>query len=126
MTSQQKPLLVVEDNATVRFVVQLQLEQLGYVAEFAVNGEEAVAIANQTDYGLILMDVMMPVMDGLEATKHIRQQEAQNHKPRKPIVAMTACADENGCSEAGMDDFLLKPVLTDKLSEILRHWITKA
>ena len=111
MSNEQKILMVAEDNDTLRFVVKAQLSTLGYRADFAQNGQQAVEMVARGTYGLIFMDVMMPLMDGFEATRLIRQQEVRENRIRTPIVAMTAYSDKRTCLECGMDDFLFKPVI---------------
>lgn len=113
-------ILLVEDNKTNRMVVMKMLEQLGYRADVATNGVEAVFAASHKLYDLILMDVMMPEMDGLTATRTIRALQKPFSGPR--IVALTANAmkhDQEACRDAGMDDFLSKPITIAKLSEKL-------
>ena len=95
----------------------LVLESMGYRADVASNGAEAVAAVTTLPYDLVLMDVQMPEMDGLEATRSIRSTVAAEHQPR--IVAMTANAmqgDREECLAAGMDDYLAKPIRPDELA----------
>ena len=85
------------------------------------NGEEAVKVVENNDYDIVLMDVQMPQMDGLEATKLIRQHNG--HQP--VVIAMTANAmqsDEEECLKAGMDDYLSKPVRVDTLKAMIQKW----
>ena len=119
-------ILLVEDNATNRRLAMMQLEKLGLKAHEAVNGEEALEKAKKHNYSLILMDCQMPVMDGLEAARLIREAEVLtgNHVP---IVAMTANASEDDrlkCMQAGMDDYLGKPVRIQSLKEIFDRWVS--
>ncbi|HET7813225.1 MAG TPA: response regulator, partial [Candidatus Baltobacteraceae bacterium] len=114
-------ILLVEDNAVNRDVALRQLQKLGYAADEAVNGREAVERAQREAYDVILMDSQMPVMDGLEATRAIRKAEARTGR-RSRIVAMTANAlaeDRAACFAAGMDDYLSKPVTLSALGEAL-------
>lgn len=121
--SQRHPytLLVAEDNRINQQVIRQILLKLGYSPDMAVNGQEAVEAANQKDYTMILMDVQMPVMDGLEAAGVIRKTVV-----RQPtIIALTANAmpgDEQACLDAGMDDYLGKPVKLEELMEKLEKW----
>ena len=116
-------ILVAEDNAINQLVIRKLLEQRGFSSELAEDGEAAVQEAREKPYELIFMDIQMPGMDGLEATRAIRQM---NQSPRPLIVALTANAmaevrDE--CLEAGMDDFLTKPISGEQLDDLLaRHF----
>ena len=116
-------LLLVEDNLVNQKLAIRLLEKTGHRVQLAVNGREAVELAASTQFDLILMDLQMPVMGGLEATQKIRQYEAAVGK-HTPILAMTAHAmkgDREKCFEAGMDGYVSKPIQTDLLkSEIAR------
>jgi CheY-like chemotaxis protein/HPt (histidine-containing phosphotransfer) domain-containing protein len=115
--------LVVEDNVINQKVVVRMLERLGMTPVVAVNGREAVEAVAVQPFRFILMDVQMPEMNGLEATKVIRQQEAG--KQRSTIIALTANAmigDRERCIEAGMDDYLAKPIKQVDLESTLRKW----
>ena len=118
-------LLVVEDNEINRRVITRMLAHLGWFVEVAENGREAVERFAPGRFAAILMDCQMPVMDGLEATSQIRQRERGS---RTPIIGVTAAAfqeDRDRCFEAGMDDFLAKPVSLDQLREMLRKWVVR-
>ena len=115
--------LVVEDNSTNQRVATLLLERMGYSAHVAANGLEAVDAVRKFSYDLILMDCLMPEMDGYMATKSIREMEADG--PRIPIIALTANAlsdNREKCLAAGMDDYLTKPLRVDVLSAKLAQW----
>jgi PAS domain S-box-containing protein len=112
--------LLVEDNEVNQLVALGFLESLGYTADVAANGEEAVTRAADATYDAILMDLQMPVLDGFAATRQIRAAEGGR---RVPIIAMTASAFEGErekCLAAGMDDFLTKPVDSTRLASVLR------
>lgn len=112
--------LLVEDDTVTREVVLLLLGRLGYRADVAGNGIEAVAAVHAVAYALVLMDVHMPEMDGMEATRRIRAEVRAELQPT--VIAMTAAvsADEQMlCLEAGMDDFLPKPVQVEDLAAVL-------
>ena len=119
--------LVAEDNDINALLARALLHRLGHSPTVVANGEAAVeaftaAISAGTAYDLILMDVHMPELDGLEATRRIRAAEAAKGLPRTRIVALTANAfgeDRDACLAAGMDDFLVKPLDRDRLAEIL-------
>lgn len=119
--SQSLHVLLVEDNAVNRQVAARMLEKLGCCVDIAVNGEEAVAKWEQNSYHFVLMDVQMPVMDGLEATWAIRQKELQKGQ-HTLIIAMTANTmqgDRERCLEAGMDDYISKPVSKEAIYDII-------
>jgi len=114
-------ILVVEDNAVNQKVALRTLARLGYQADVAGNGAEAIAGIARQRYDVLLMDVQMPVMDGLEATRRIRERWPGPEGPR--IVAMTADAlqeDRERCLDAGMDDYLSKPIRLEELVAALR------
>jgi CheY-like chemotaxis protein/HPt (histidine-containing phosphotransfer) domain-containing protein len=104
-------ILVAEDNAVNQRLVLLSLEHMGYRADLAANGLEAVQALQRQTYDLVLMDVQMPELDGMEATRRIRRELRPERQPH--IIAMTANAmreDRDLCFEVGMDDYLSKPV----------------
>ncbi|WP_371194687.1 ATP-binding protein [Glaciecola sp. SC05] len=109
----QKNILVVEDIEINREIVGQMLKDCNAQLDFAHNGEQAVDAYAQKHYDLILMDVLMPVMDGYEATKAIRTLEEQTNRPHCPVVSLTAHAlngDKEKCLSAGMDVYLTKPI----------------
>lgn len=112
-------ILLTEDNVTNQKVATLILKRMGYTADIASNGCEAVAAVKQQTYDVILMDIQMPEMDGMTATKHIREQ-FPNQRPY--IVAMTAHAMHGYrelCLQAGMDDYVTKPIRPEELAAAL-------
>lgn len=115
-------ILIVEDNLLNQKVLKIMLEDLGYTVDVAANGREALERFKHHNYSLILMDVGLPDMDGLETTRQIRAQEHADHTP---IIACTASGDgyKERCLEAGMDDFTLKPILFDELKQVLAKYI---
>ncbi|HED30286.1 MAG TPA: response regulator, partial [Prosthecochloris aestuarii] len=118
--------LVVEDNLINRKVAEAMLKKLGYSVDLVNNGAEAVEALHRKRYGLVLMDLQMPVMDGFEATRIIRDPDSGIPGRKVPIVAMTANAtreDRQRCIEAGMDDYLAKPVDRDALLSMLQRWL---
>ena len=113
-------ILLVEDNPVNQRVAQLMLERFGQQADIAINGVEAVKAAAEAPYDVILMDILMPEMDGFEACRRIRHRLGGPHQPR--IIAMTANAltgDRERCLEAGMDDYMSKPVRLEELVRVL-------
>ncbi|TLV02222.1 response regulator [Dyadobacter luticola] len=118
-------LLVAEDNQINQRVIVRILEKLGYTPDIANHGQEALEAANQKNYGLILMDMQMPIMDGLEATRLIRKTVAN----QPVIIALTANAMEGTqqeCLDAGMDDYLSKPIKLEELMSKIRKWYQRA
>jgi CheY-like chemotaxis protein len=114
--------IVADDNAVNRKVALSFLKRLGYRADAAANGIELLERLERDVYDVVFMDVQMPEMDGLEATRRIRRELPAARQPR--IVAMTAAAfpeDRARCLDAGMDDYLAKPVGMPELAEVLRR-----
>lgn len=118
-------ILLAEDNLINQRVAQQILQHLGITTDISINGKEAVERTKQKKYDLILMDMEMPVMDGLEATRIIKSHYETGQKP-PIIIAMTANAlpeDKERCFLAGMDDFLPKPVTIENMKRILKKWL---
>ncbi len=124
-------ILLVEDNLVNQEVAKAVLAQLGCAVEVANNGQEALDCLDRQAYDLVFMDCQMPVMDGFEATRRIRERErrredASQPVKRQPIVALTAHAisgDRDRCLAVGMDDYLTKPFAPADLLAILRRWL---
>ena len=128
--SNHKPVLIVEDNPVNRDLFSLQLRHYGVATRFATNGQEAVELmeAEPDSFSMILMDLQMPVMDGITATQVIRQKEADTNR-RIVIIALTAneaSGIQNQCIEAGMDDFVNKPSTLEKIGSILSKWVKES
>ncbi len=117
--------LLVDDNPVNRRVAQLALQKLGMTVELAVDGVGALEALEQERFDLVLMDLQMPRMDGLEAARsHRRRGEPAGR--RTPIIALTAnalAADRQRAIDSGMDDFLAKPVALKDLERTLRRWL---
>lgn len=115
--------LLVEDNPVNQEIAVAMLTHLGLAVDVAGDGEEALAKAASTDHALVLMDIQMPGMDGLQATRLLRLRGW-----RGPIIAMTANAfaeERQRCLDAGMDDHLPKPVLAPVLEAMLARWLAQ-
>jgi PAS domain S-box-containing protein len=121
-------ILLAEDNAINRQVALSMIEKLGLQADAVGNGAEALLSLESVHYDLALMDVQMPVLDGLTATRRIRDPQSAVLNHEIPVIAMTAHAmqgDREKCIEAGMNDYLAKPVTLPALAEILDRWLPK-
>ncbi|NOX37173.1 MAG: PAS domain S-box protein [Calditrichaeota bacterium] len=121
-------ILVAEDNAVNQKLARRLLEKMGYRVSIANNGLEAIRMYQKGQFDLILMDVQMPEMDGLTATRNIRELEATRNGGRIPIIALTAHAmqgDREKCLEAGMDDYITKPIKRQELEAVLEKFYLK-
>jgi CheY-like chemotaxis protein len=120
-----RTILVVDDNEVNRALLLRQLRRLGYEATAVSGGVQALEAVAASQYALVLMDCRMPGMDGIEATRRIREAEASTGQ-RLPVVAVTANAmeaDREACFAAGMDDFLTKPVTLEPLQAIVDRFV---
>ncbi|MDX9883351.1 MAG: response regulator [Prolixibacteraceae bacterium] len=121
----QLSILLVEDNMLNQRIVTFSLKKYNHAVHIANNGLEAVEQFKNTPFDVILMDIMMPVMDGLEATRKIRSIEDERRvEKRTPIIAITANTmdnDRDKCIAHGMDEFMAKPFDIDKLNSIFRQ-----
>ena len=121
-------ILLVEDNQVNQRLASRLLEKRGHLVEVAANGREALQALEKASYDLVLMDVQMPEMDGMEATARIREKEKLNGG-HQPVIALTAHAmkgDEERCLAAGMDGYLTKPIRPEELDELLEKYMEKA
>ena len=119
-------ILLAEDNASSQKVILQMLKRLGYRADVVANGIEVCQALERQNYDIVLMDVRMPEMDGLEATRTICQRWPMD---RPKIIAITAFAlegDRDRCLAAGMDDYITKPVKMDELAEMLKKYDSAA
>jgi len=120
--------LVVEDNRTNQMVIRRQLERLGYACDVASDGRAGLTAYENNDYGFVLTDVNMPLMDGFALTDAIRERQRHGGRRHCPIVALTANAlrgEAERCLKAGMDDYLSKPVSLVDLRACLGRWLPR-
>lgn len=120
--------LLAEDEKINRVLTKTVLEQAGVDVTCVENGEQVLHLLEKEEFQVILMDVQMPVLDGLEATRKIRQQEKQQSNPRTIIIALTALVmqgDREKCLQAGMDDYLPKPTEKQQLLGLLTRYLTR-
>lgn len=115
--------LVVDDNATIRWCIVQQLQLLGIEAYSAANGKQALELVAERSFHMILMDIDMPECNGYEATREIRRQERKHCHDPVPIVAITAGGHRGDCLNAGMNDYIAKPVLVDDLERLINRWV---
>jgi two-component system sensor histidine kinase/response regulator len=123
--SSRGTVLVVDDNAVNRVLAKKVVERLGYGADVVENGQEAVDAVQSKRYVAVLMDCMMPVMDGYTATAFIRGHEDRDGRRRLPIIGLTADAvigARERALSAGMDDYVTKPIRTDDIKLALNRW----
>ena len=121
-----KQILLVEDTPVNQKIAEKLLSRYGCRVTIASNGLEALAAVERDTFDLILMDMQMPEMDGIEATRHLRIREAERQLPHQPIIAMTANAmdeDREQCIAAGMDDFIAKPFRADEVISMLLRYL---
>jgi two-component system, sensor histidine kinase and response regulator len=117
--------LLVEDNTMNQLVASRIVGKLGYRVEIAENGREAITALAEQPFDAVLMDCQMPEMDGYEATREIRQREAETGA-HLPVIAMTAAAmdgDREACLAAGMDDYITKPIRSEDIDQALDRWL---
>ena len=122
-------ILLVEDNKVNKMVAEGILGKLGFSADTADNGRQAIDMLEAASYDIVFMDVQMPVMDGYQATRAIRGGKTKAANPKVPIIAMTAHAmkgDREKCLQGGMDDYISKPISPRKLAKALEKWLPQA
>jgi CheY-like chemotaxis protein len=116
--------LVADDNSVNQRLATAMLHQLGYAVDVASDGAQAVAMWRDCHYHAILMDYQMPGLDGIEATRIIRQEEPAGH--RTPVIALTASVlpdAQERCYQGGMDGYLTKPMSLDMLRDVLNRFV---
>jgi len=126
--SRARRVLLVEDHPANQKLATWLLKRQGYQVTLAVDGAEAVRLMKALAFDIVLMDVQMPVMDGLEATRLIRELESERRERRHPVIAMTAGAivgDREKCLAAGMDDYVSKPIAAQELFATIERWLTR-
>ena len=119
-------ILLAEDNPINQIVATSILDEMAYKADVAENGREVIEMLRKKPYHVIFMDMQMPEMDGLEATRRIREEFPADRQP--VIIAMTANAMDSGkqeCLAAGMNDYISKPILPETVEAALQHWCSK-
>jgi CheY-like chemotaxis protein len=125
MSQAPRNVLVADDDATNRLVAAESLRYLGIEVSTASNGQEALQALAHRPHDLLLLDVHMPDMSGIEVAMRIRQHERDTGAKRLPIVALTASAtakDQQSCLAAGMDEVLTKPFRLEQLEAVLKRW----
>jgi CheY-like chemotaxis protein len=119
-------LLLVEDNILNQKLIILTLSKYGFQIDIANNGLEALELLDKNKYDIILMDLMMPVMDGFEATRQIRKKEQESGSDYRNIIigltANTYDADRDKCIKEGMDEYMAKPFDIERFKEIVRNF----
>jgi len=117
---------LVEDNKTNQLVAKAILRKFSIISEIADNGKKALSLLEHTHYDLVLMDCQMPVMDGYEATKRIRELTSDINSSDIPVVALTANAmrkDIEKCLSVGMNAHIAKPIIHSELEQALIKWL---
>jgi CheY-like chemotaxis protein len=120
--------LIAEDNDVNREILVTMLRNAGCQVLQARNGVEVVALSASEPHDIVLMDVQMPEMDGITATREIRARELSTGQARKPILALTANAltdDKANCLSAGMDDYLTKPFMRRQILDLIGKWMQR-
>ncbi|MBB3214266.1 hypothetical protein FHW67_003581 [Herbaspirillum sp. Sphag1AN] len=126
--SSSRHVLVAEDTEINLHLARMLLNKKGFQVSTAENGELALQALRSTHFDLVLMDCMMPVLDGFEATRLWREHEASTGQPRTPVIALTASAiegDRDRCLSAGMDDYLAKPFTAVAFNKMVDHWLVE-
>lgn len=119
-------ILVAEDDKINQKVIRMRMKSLGYEVVIVQNGEEVLQALSEKVFDIVLMDIQMPVLDGIEASKLIRSPDKLVKNPNIPIIAMTAFAmkgDKEKCFQAGINDYISKPIKIENLKKILKTWL---
>ena len=121
-------ILVVDDNTIIHSLFESVCDRYNLNIQCVINGQEAVDVLAEKDFSLILMDLEMPIMGGLEATRIIRQREKEKRSKRTPIIAISGTTMSNPsfkCLSAGMDDFIAKPIALNAILDVLLPLVKK-
>jgi signal transduction histidine kinase len=121
--SLQKRILLADDNALNTLLFSEYLQEEGYQVVLARNGQEALASVAQADFDLILMDIQMPIMDGLTTIRRLRQQAEFQHLPIIAVTALAMPGDQQRCLQAGATEYIPKPVQLKHLNQRIQHWL---
>lgn len=125
LQGRQRRVLVVEDDEPSAILAREALSMMGCEVSIAAAGDEAIDRVSSAPFDLVFMDYHLPRVNGLEATKRIREREARSATPRIPIVGLTASAmpaERAACLRSGMDDVLLKPFRLEELQSMVARW----
>jgi len=118
-----KKVLIVDDDPRNIFALKLTLKSRGYQVESSMNAQLAFQILKDSEIDIILMDMMMPEMDGYETTKKIRENVKWKNLPVIAVTAKAMAGDREKCIQAGASDYISKPVDTDQLISLMRIWL---
>jgi len=119
----RKRILIVDDDLDLCHILQTVLDQQGYDTVLAVNGKEAVDLATSQLPDLILMDIMLPVMDGLQATRLIRENSNTHSTPILAMTARVSVEDKQNCFRSGCDDFIAKPFTVKEMTSCIEKML---
>ena len=122
----RKKILIVDDDLDLCHILQTVFEQVGYDTVLAVNGKEAVDLAISQLPDLILMDIMLPVMDGLQATRMIRENPSTHSTPIIAMTARVSIEDKENCFRSGCDDFIAKPFTVKEMTSCIEKLLQQS
>jgi CheY-like chemotaxis protein len=118
-------ILIVDDSEVGRNLLVGQLSRIGIAAEAVSSGSSALERLRHHDFDLVLMDIYMPDMDGIETTGLLRELQHKREIKKFPIVALTGGADKQSCITGGLDDYMTKPILVDELYKVVQRWLPR-
>ena len=125
MTLKRQKVLLADDFEPVRRAFVRYLESVGFECDPVSNGAEAVEAYRECCYALVILDCQMPVMDGYEAAREIRQHEKATGRERTPLLAVSAAPDQALCMSSGMDDVAMKPLSADEFETIVFRYLVR-